>query len=127
MVIIDDLVEDIQEPDRYMWRGTEVLPFAFKNDLNAVQYAVLKYVYRYPKKQGKVALEKAVVYLEKAIAHKAKPRMVEPSVIEEFVVANKFTWREAVVLFNLLTGDYKFALSHVQSLIKEVYGTTQEG
>jgi len=126
--VLDGMItEELQEPDRYMWRGTEVLPFTFENDLNAVQYAVLKYIYRYPKKQGKVALEKGVIYLQKAIELKLKPKAIGERTIEKFIVANNFTWWEALVLFNLLMGDYKFALEHLEKLIEEVYGTTQEG
>ena len=114
--------EELQDPNRYMWRGTEVLPFTFDNDLNAVQYDVLMYVYRYPKKQGKVALEKGVVYLQKAIDLGLKPKAIPYREIEEFINANNFNWAEGQVLTALLSGAYELALRRLKRLIEVTYG-----
>lgn len=116
----------VTPPDRYNWRGTEVLPFTFENNLNALQYAVLKYLYRYPQKQGKIALDKAVIYLKKGIEHGARPNQINAEVIEKYLTDNNWSWREGTCVMTLLLGSYVMCLDRIEKLIKEVYGTEED-
>lgn len=123
----DDDAEEIAQPDRYMWRGTESLPFCLVNKVDTVQNNVVKYIYRYPKKGGKQALEKACVYLKQGIQYtniEDRPEVPIDNIVS-FITSNNFTWREGGILICLLLGDYQGCLERVELLIEETYGTEE--
>ncbi len=71
----DKTGDKIQRPNHYTWRGTECFEVIKMFTLHAAPYAaylmgnIIKYLYRYPLKNGVEDLKKARRYLDELIAY----------------------------------------------------------
>lgn len=115
--------ESLWSQNHYTWRGGhDTLEFSIGHNLNFTQGCVLKYLYRYPHKNGRQDLEKALVYLRAADPVDSG---ISLEAATHYIGSNKFTWREGGVILTTLMGMTSTAIAHIEKLIEEVYGTEE--
>lgn len=120
--------EPLDRQSHYNLRGgIEAVDFGAKHGITFCQGNALKYVYRHPfKGSGKKDLGKAIVYTkwikEKELKEIPKISLDE---VEEYILSNKFNYREGIIIGNILFGYIDDAVKHLEALIEEEYGNEE--